>query len=260
LSWHLPLVRPEEYSIIEHLLSGAKSKEDLKAYCALNEDFTPDSFEHAMHVLQGDFRLQAALPQLIKEDAGLYSVNFDISSSTFVGWILDLIEYGLRKFSIDFCGNKSPLKLYGKYSGEKALMALNWHTLFRMTGVVPVGSRLILFIDLNKDSQIEERLKYQDKFLSNKVLQWESQTGTTIGNSKDVLLNSVEFADIFVRKAKKEDGVIMPFVYLGLGKLTNKRVSSNVGQALLFDIVLEKAVPEVYKYDFGIEDTDQEKN
>jgi hypothetical protein len=30
-------------------------------------------------------------------------------------------------------------------------------------------------------------------------------------------------------------------------------------KALLFDIVLEQSVPEVYKYDFGIEDTDQEK-
>src|SRR5574344_80152 len=136
-----------------------------------------------------------------------------------------------------------------------SLLAINNGSLYNMTGVTYAQGHLLLYINLNKDFQAEERLKYKDKFLSNKVLQWESQTGTTLTNGKGVRLIKQGKAYIFVRKTKKEDGIESPFVYLGEGSLTNPRDSGNSAKALLFDIVLDKEVPEEYKYDFGIEDT-----
>jgi superfamily II DNA or RNA helicase len=262
LSWYLPLIRPEEYLVVEHLIGTSHLEEELRAYCQLNEDFNEASFQHSLKVLQDQvvFTRPSSYQALIKKDGNTYSLNFDVTSSVFVDWISDLIAYGLQRFAGDFYGNKALLKLYGTYTGPKSFMALNNDNMFYMSGVHYIQGHLCLYVNLNKDSQPEERLKYKDKFLSNKVLQWESQTSTTLENSKGQKLIQTGVADIFVRKTKKDDGIESPFVYLGLGKLTNPRVSDNPAHALLFDIVLEKAVPEVYKYDFGIEDTDQEKN
>ena len=57
----------------------------------------------------------------------------------------------------------------------------------------------------------------------------------------------------------KEDGIEMPFIYLGMGELINPVESGKKPQTLLFDIVLDSSVPVEYKYEFGIEDTDDEK-
>lgn len=262
LSWYLPLIRSEEYSIVEHLLEGDQDEGGLRAYCQLNDDYDEESFQHALKVLQDQivFTRPTSYQALIKKTGDVYQTNFDKTSGPFVNWISDLIAYGLGKYQSQFYGDNGLLKLYGSYTGPKSFMALNNDNMFYMSGVHYLKDHLCLYVNLNKDSQPEERLKYKDKFLSNKVLQWESQTTTTLENSKGVRLIKQGEADIFVRKTKKEDGIETPFVYLGLGKLTNPRVSDNPAHALLFDIVLEKEVPEEYKYDFGIEDTDQKKN
>src|SRR5574344_473778 len=121
-----------------------------------------------------------------------------------------------------------------------SLLAINNGSLYNMTGVTYAQGHLLLYVNLNKDYQAEERLKYKDKFLTNKVLQWESQTATTLSNAKGKRLIEAKEADVFVRKTKKEDGIEVPYVYLGKGTLTNPRDSLNPAKALLFDIILEK--------------------
>jgi superfamily II DNA or RNA helicase len=259
LSWYLPLIRPEEYLIVQSLLEGSKFVEDLRKECAANDDYRADSFAHSLLVLQDKmvFTRPTSYVPLIKEENGLYSLAFDASIPAFKDWIGDLLAYGLERFKADFYSDHGLLKMYGSYTGPKTFMALNNDNMFYMSGVHYVQGHLCLYVNLNKDSQPEERLKYKDKFISPKILQWESQTGTTLDNVKGKRLMGMPFADIFVRKTKKEDGVETPFTYLGEGTLTNARVSDNPAQALLFDIVLKKEVPTVYKYDFGIEDTDE---
>ena len=260
LSWYLPLIRPEEYLVVEKLLTGKQSESALRGYCQLNDDFNEESFQHSLKILQDEvtFTRPASYMALIKKEGEDYALNFDITSGAFVAWISDLIAYGLERFGTDFYGEHGLLKLYGSYTAPKTFMALNNDNMFYMMGVHYIKGHLCLYINLNKDSQPEERLKYKDKFLSNKVLQWESQTETTLNNIRGQRLIGMGIAEIFVRKTKKEDGVETPFVYLGKGQLTNPRPSDNPAKALLFDIVLEQPVPEVYKYDFGIEDTDKE--
>jgi hypothetical protein len=99
-----------------------------------------------------------------------------------------------------------------------------------MTGVTYTNKGLVLTINLNKDSQRDERLKYKDRFLSNKVLQWESKTGTTLVNKTGQKLLNVKKAHIFVRKIKKQNGEDIPFTYLGMATLTNPRVSDYPGK------------------------------
>lgn len=261
LSWHLPLFRSEEFLIVQALLSGPKSENELRKECESNDDYRADSFAHALKILQDQivFTRPASYLALIQEDHGLFSLTFSVEQEPFWAWIQDLLDYGLSRFASEFYLDHGLLKLYGPYTGPKSFMALNNDNMFYMMGVHYLQGRLCLYINLNKDSQEEERLKYKDKFLTNKILQWESQTETTLDNSKGKRLIQTQSAEIFVRKTKKEDGVETPFVYLGEGRLTNPRPSDNPAKALLFDIVLQKAVPEGYKYDFGIEDPDEKK-
>ncbi|MCI2111127.1 MAG: DUF3427 domain-containing protein [Bacilli bacterium] len=262
VSWYLPLIRPYEYRILESLLDGPKTKDELKALFADYENHNDESFIHALKMLMGEVTLTKNnwYVPLVKETDGIYKANFDISSKTLTDWLRDLLSYGLQRFESEFYGIKGPLRIYGPYTMATSLQAINNHSLYNMTGVTYAKGRLLLYINLNKDFQSEERLKYKDKFLSPKVLQWESQTGTTLANFKGHKLMGFGEADIFVRKTKKDDGIENPFVYLGKGKLTNPRDSGNPARALLFDIVLTQPVPEEFKYDFGIEDTDEKTN
>lgn len=259
ISWFLPLVRPYEYEILNALLNGPLDREGLRKELQDINQFNEESFQHALLMLQDkiSFTMGKSHVQLIKESNGSFALNFDYSSKPFSDWIGGLLQYGIQRYRSEFYDVNGQLRLYGGYTMASCLLAINNHSLFNMTGVTYAKGRLILFINLNKDFQAEERLKYKDIFLSNKVLQWESQTSTTMENSKGKKLIATEIADIFVRKTKKEDGIEVPFAYLGKGRLTNPRDSGNSAKALLFDIVLEKPVPEEYKYDFGIEDTDK---
>ena len=258
LSWFLPLVRPYEFAIVQSLLAGSKSSVALKKELSNNDNFNEDSYNHALLMLQDKISYNHTEHHIVllglKDD--VYFLLFSTNNPVFVDWIKDLLNYGLERYVGEFLHVTTPLRIYGGYTMATSLLAINNNSLYNMTGVTYTQGHLLLYINLNKDFQAEERLKYKDKFLSNKVLQWESQTGTTLTNGKGVRLIKQGKADIFVRKTKKEDGIESPFVYLGEGTLTNPRDSGNSAKALLFDIVLDKEVPEEYKYDFGIEDAE----
>ena len=110
-----------------------------------------------------------------------------------------------------------------------------------------------LFIDLVKKESTEEHLMYGDKFLTKNKFVWESQTETTIGNSKYNRLMKYEKAKIFVRKFQQEDTISLPYVYLGEGKLTDPRPSTNKKKSVLFDIILDTDLTDSLFEQFNIE-------
>ncbi len=68
-----------------------------------------------------------------------------------------------------------------------------------------------------------------------------------------------ERAYLFIRKVVRENGVVLPFTYVGTGKMTNPRrqVRFDEGKrrevvTYLYDIVMENARPEDLQYDFGV--------
>ena len=64
-------------------------------------------------------------------------------------------------------------------------------------------------------------------------------------------LRDSEFAYVFVRKVTSENGMVLPFTYVGKGKLTNPRKQEK-NQTYLFDIEMEEALPDYLQYDFGL--------
>ena len=51
---------------------------------------------------------------------------------------------------------------------------------------------------------------------------------------------------------ESENGIVLPFTFVGTGKLENPRESENAKGSLLFDIRIDEALPDYLQYDFGL--------
>lgn len=261
LTFYLPLVRNEEFDILNLLLEHPMFEDEIQSCLSINIGYQSESVHHALMMLSGNCKVNAGnmfVPLIKKYPNGEYAFVIELQDDPFSQAIKDTVEYGLVRYAAEFYGKKGLLKRFGYYSGAKAFLALNnvisgteMPNLYYESGVQYTNNGLCLFINLNKDASVEERLNYKDKFISRSVLQWESQTGTTIDNSKGQRLIKTKYAHVFVRTSKKGNP---PFVYLGEGELTNPRDANNPAKALLFDIKLEEEIPEEYDYDVGYQE------
>ena len=57
---------------------------------------------------------------------------------------------------------------------------------------------------------------------------------------------------LFVRKVDSEDGIQLPFTYIGSGKMNYIEGSKKANGAHLFNISLEQEAPEDIYYDFKL--------
>lgn len=256
LSTYLPLIRDEEYLIVKSLLEGKKTEEELREACKESVHFNEESFLHALNKLQDKYfytRPKSHL-RLVTKSGDDYLLNFKTDNPVFHEWISNLLEYGLTRYHSEFYNETGLVKLFYRYSTIGFASALNANHLYIRSGVFSTPHGKAIMINLNKDWQKEERLKYKDKFLSDKVIQWESRQETTRENIRGKSLRNGKKVHVLVRKVKTQDGENRPFIYLGLASLTNPRVSDNEGHCLLFDLVLDKPVDHSVKYDLEIEE------
>ena len=128
---------------------------------------------------------------------------------------------------------------------------------YNQVGTYYYDNKVIIFSSLKKDASIEERLNYKDKFLEKNIFQWESMADLP-NNHLQLQLNS-DYAHVFVRKMADENGIVMPFTYVGKGKMTNprKQIKYDLKRkrdvvTYLYDIVMENELPDYLQYDFGV--------
>ena len=82
------------------------------------------------------------------------------------------------------------------------------------------------------------------------LFQWESMSNLP-ANDLYKLKNS-KFAHLFIRKVSTENGIVLPFTYVGKGELTNPRKTEGTNGTYLFDITMENEIPDYLQYDFGL--------
>jgi len=259
LSKFIPLVRHYEYNIIKILLYGKKTYDQLLSQMNSIENFNENKFNHALNNLMNMYYSKKEQENMINYvkliDNHYQIINVNLNEAL-IEHVNDLLDYGLTKFNVDFYGVTTDLKLYYTYTRSSLLQVLCNHTFASREGLIWNNGELYIFIDLKKDLSKEKHLLFDDKFISSKVLQWESSTKTTLDNSIGQKIINQRYVHVFVRKIKIEDGIVMPYIYIGKGELTNPRKSKNPKDSLLFDVVLENEVPDYLKYDFEIEDED----
>lgn len=235
----LPIVRLDEYLIIEQLLEN--DKVDLKKVEGIAERVTNLTLLNAYQNL-------ISLDLIDKEGNKLFKTNDD----DFINYIRDVINYGITRYNREFGDYEGKFKLYANYYKEQASrIMLKNGTLQK--GTYYENDIAHIFAGIKKDD--EGKLNYKDKFINNSVFQWESIAD--ISESEKQHLRNSKKVHLFIRKMENEDSVTLPYTYFGLGELTNERISYTEENGihhptLLYDIVLDKQVPEDYYIDFEI--------
>ncbi len=242
----LPIVRPYEYLIIQRLLDGAGkvSKAELTGQLAATMgNWNPNAFEHALKYMlaSGYFGVEDGELSFIDLQRGV----------AFEEYMRDLLEYGLGKYDIDFYGASADetFHLWAKYRKEQAKQLL-----LRNPGDIMKGTEIIdgvtyAYVTVLK-SNVTEQLNYADGYIDPDTFQWE-----TVANVSDRELNDLKnskMMHVFVRKVKNEDGILLPFTYIGHGKMEYIEGSKKANGAHLFRIPMEVTAPEDIYFDFKL--------
>jgi len=235
----LPLARLDEYLIIEQAIK--EHTIDLKRIEGINEHITDKTLENAYNNLKS---------------LGLVENNeIDLTNNEdgeFKDYLLDTLNYGIVRYNREFGEYTGLFKLYRNYYKEQASRIMLKNGILQK-GTYYEDDIAYIFAGIKKGE--EGRLNYKDKFINNKIFQWESIANVS-ESEKEHLRNSKK-VHLFIRKMESEDTVTLPYTYFGLGTFTNERDSfteedGKKHQTLLYDIVLDDEVPEDYYIDFEI--------
>lgn len=235
----LPLARLDEYLIIEQAIK--EHTIDLKRIEGINEHITDKSLENAYNNLK-------SLGIVENSDIDITSIDED----EFNHYLLDTLNYGIVRYNREFGEYKGLFKLYRNYYKEQASRIMLKNGILQK-GTYYEDDIAYIFAGIKKGE--EGRLNYKDKFINDKVFQWESIANVS-ESEKEHLRNSKK-VHLFIRKMENEDTVTLPYTYFGLGTFTNERDSyteedGRRHSTLLYDIVLDNKVPEEYHIDFEI--------
>ena len=238
LSGLLPLVRTHEFEIIRCLLSGMEDIDSIDL--TLNEKilgYHRDELNHALRFMK-----------FITVINNKVSLDVDIDDQM-EEYLNDLLDYGIVRYFIDI-GEETGFKLWYNYRMDQVQLKLLKNPGYTAVGTYYYDDYVVIFASLKKDLPEEDRLNYEDKFLQADLFQWESMNNLPMSDLSK--LKSCSYAHIFVRKVSEENGVVLPFTYVGKGKLTNCRKMDGGNGTYLFDIVMENELPDYLQYDFGL--------
>ena len=253
----LPLVRVEEFALIKELIEGERTIEELKNVIEYEYDFyREDQFDNAIKHL-----LNQHLSEREKEESYDFvsihdetlKFNVSLENATFKNHIEDILSYGIARYQDEFGIYEGTFKRYRNYTTEQMMMMLceRYYRFYKGTKIEKDGTIYIL-ANLKKDENKPEHQKYRDHFKTSQIFQWESETNTTLDSHRGLIGSKV--AHLFIRKIADEDGITLPYTYIGTGKLVNPIVSDNPKKTLIFDVLLDRPIPEYLHYDFKIEE------
>ena len=243
----LPIVRPYEYLIIQALIfhAGKSSIEDVKHHVVTNvKSFQQGAFDHALN-----YMLKTEFFELAN---GVLSLNNIRTGVEFDEYMSDLLEYGLGKFDIDFDDAKpdETFHLWAKYRKEQVQQLLLNNPKDIMLGTKIYDGVAYAYVTVIKASNTKDDLKYVDGYIDADTFQWE-----TVANVSEKELNALKNSKkmhIFVRKVDNEDGIQLPFTYIGFGKMEYIEGSKKPNGAHLFRVPMEATAPEDIFFDFKL--------
>ena len=162
----------------------------------------------------GQFKIDPAFIALIQTD--LYVKTY----------IQDRLSYGMKLFRRQFkpeafLQDGERFILYQNYT-RNDIQFLSEDTAKKGTwreGVKRIGQDYFLFINLNKDEEVDDHLHYKDYFMDPRTFHWQSQNQTshssTVGQHFVHHRETGHRIHIFVRKMVKQYNITLPFMYLG---------------------------------------------
>lgn len=243
----LPIVRPYEYMIIEKILDSAGSVSNIEVQESIQEGYeyySEQAYEHALH-----FMIQSGYFNLDNQRISFADIDMDVELEQY---LYDLLEYGLGKYEIDYADSDrdSVFALWNKYRKEQVQLLLLNNPGDIMTGTKVYDDTAYLYVTVIKASSTKLELQYKDGYIDETTFQWE-----TVAGIKEKELNSLKAskqAYVFVRKIENEDGITLPFTFIGTGKMQIVNNSQKENGAHLFRIYMDVKAPEDIYFDFKL--------
>jgi superfamily II DNA or RNA helicase len=235
----LPLVRRHEFLIIKCILNGITKESEISQNLSMEiNGFTNEQFYHALR-----FMKEGGV--VIHYDN---TINFRCNiEPEFVEYVNDLLEYGLSQYSVRYT-NEEEFLLYQDYRQDQVLLKILENPKHNQYGTYYKNGNMYIFAGLKKDDSIQEHLNYKDKFLDKETFQWESIANISAKDEK--LQKDSKTAYIFVRKVESENGITLPFTFIGAGRLQNPRKNATTNGSILYDIQLDNPLPDDLMEDF----------
>lgn len=238
LSGLLPLVRPHEFEIVRCLLDGVH---DIKAIHSILEEriagYKQEELSHALQYIK-----------YVSKSGTQLTIDVDIDDQ-FREYLHDLLEYGITRYIADN-GEETGFKLWQNYRMDQVQLKLLKNPGYNAVGTYYYDDYVVIFASLKKDLPEEDKLNYKDKFLEASLFQWESMAHLPMSDLSK--LKNSRYAYLFIRKVSDENGIVLPFTYVGKGNLQNCRKTDNGNGTYLFDIRMENELPDYLQYDFGL--------
>ena len=238
LSGLLPLVRPHEFEIVRCLINGISRIEELDQ--ELSEKipgYSREQLEHALQFLKVIATSNDELSLRIKLDDQLRE------------YVDDLLTYGITRYYADN-GEETGFKLWQNYRMDQVQLKLLKNPGYIAVGTYYYDDYVVIFASLKKDLPEADKLNYKDKFLQPDVFQWESMAHLPASDLDKLKASS--YAHLFIRKVSSENGIVLPFTYVGKGRLHNCRKTETGNGTYLFDVAMEHSLPDYLQYDFGL--------
>ena len=241
LSFMLPLVRQHEFMIYTCLINGVFDLSVIESELSDNiRNFRNEDFVHALkYMVESGF---------ISIESDEMKLNAQLDDQ-YVEYVQDLLSYGLTRYIVDH-DDAEDFKLWGSYRIEQVQLKLCKNPGYTMKGTYVYDEVVYIFASIKKDASIQEHLNYKDKFLQANLFQWECEAGLKPEKQQELIDSKKAY--LFIRKVESENGIVLPFTFVGTGKLENPRATENPRGSLLFDIWIDEPLPDYLQYDFGL--------
>lgn len=240
LSSLLPLVREHEYLVIKNLLSGETALSHIEAN--IQEEipgFKPEQLGHALRFLEDGnaVKIKEGEVHLCGEREQEYEA-----------YLQDLLNYGLTQYDARYADETEDFLLWQDYRQDQVLLKILENPKHNQYGTYYKNGNMYVFAGLKKDASLDDHLKYNDKFLSPDVFQWESIA--RISAKDEALQRAAKRVLVFVRKVSAENGITLPYTYIGTGHLENPRKGVTKNGSILYDIHMDNPLPQELQEDF----------
>lgn len=235
----LPLVRRHEFLVIKHLINGHTSEKEIRQLLS-NEitGYTDEQFDHALRFMEEG-------GAILKSNGKIcFKCTID---PEFVDFMTDLLDYGLSQYAVRY-KDEDDFLLYQDYRQDQALLKILENPHHNQLGTYYKDGNMYIFAGLKKDDTVQEHLNYKDKFLDSKTFQWESIAHISV--KEENLQKTCKRAFIFVRKVKSENGITLPFTFVGTGQLQNPRKNATTNGSILYDIQMDTPLSDELMEDF----------
>ena len=180
-----------------------------------------------------------------------------LANKEFYSYVTDALAYAEKRFLADYKPAKfyHGFKLYGSYTRKDVCRILNWA---KDESAVVYGYRVKyntcpIFVTYKKDENISESTKYDDRFASHTVFNWQTRSRVNIESPEVVAIKKPETLKLLFIKKSDAEGSEFYF----MGEMLHKQsisttITGNKGEKLsIVQMFYEMKTPvEAKIYDY----------